>query len=149
MTIQELNEDLNKLNRQIRDLLRRSGYEENLDLFVSDVQDGTLSPDQYMLVDEFRRTFSHLESASAILDYLEKPLQKGEYVLRYNAATDRYECDGHVFTSGNGIEFLYYDDYEEVYKWVIDRIEYDWEKGGYCIYNYPSVQLDGLKVRFR
>lgn len=53
----------------------------------------------------------------------------------------------HEYHCGDGIEYYFYDDWDEKYKWRASRIEHN-EKRYYIVGN-PNIELNGLRVRHR
>ena len=158
MKITEVTKAMNSLNRQIKTLLKDSGFEEYNELFPDEYEtsrkldrDGfevaDLNADEWQLVREYEQILDKLDSISDRLTYLAKPIiYEGTLYLAENG---RYSCAHYEFTCGNRIEYRKYDADHESYYWAIARVEYSDDKGGYYINGDSSVELDGLRVRLR
>lgn len=109
----------------------------------SDVYSRT-AEDQYIR-NQLSRAAQLLKSAEYILRDTTAPV-KDEGVL-LPGENGRYTLNGQDITSGYPIEYLVYDDFDEVHLWRSGRIEY--YDGDYRIYNYPEIQLAGLRVRIK
>lgn len=144
MTINELYDELRKLNCSIKQIQKLSEHDKYEDLSGLDGLE-TLTADGRMLLDELYRVMNCLDEARRTLDYLNRPI-KGEYVLRMNSR-GRYECPEQEFTCGYKIEFLYYDKWDDCEKWAVSRVEA--EKGNYYIVGHKDLSLEGLHVRIR
>lgn len=150
--LKELTEELTKLQKQIQSVLRLSNYRKYDDL--SDVG-YSKTPDNLLLVDEYRGILDKLSAVEYDLDYLNKPVAFEDIlILRPDG---RYGCRNHTqyYTSGTPIEFLYYDDifcsssgkFETLPMWRCSRIEHN--GADYYIVSYKDVDLNNLKVRVR
>lgn len=147
MTINELRSELNKLNRSFKTLIKDPTI-WNFGEFSSDVRKTLKSADDCFLADELYDVMNSIEDASNVLDYLSKRIV-GEFTL-YKNSNGRYECELHEYTCGDGIEYYCYDEYDEKYKWVRSRIEYNSDIEDYYIVGTRHlVSLTGLKVRIR
>ncbi len=62
-------------------------------------------------------------------------------------ANGRYELCNHIYTCGSEIEYKYYDEQDNKYKWAVSRVEGD-ENGEYYIVGYKG-NMDGLEVIVR
>lgn len=142
MNIQQLYNTVSDLNKQISTILKRSGFDYHNDLY--DLDCGSDS-DSLMLREELTDVLDHLDVVNSILNYLGKKIA-GEYTLHKNK-NDRYSCDLHEYTCGNRIEFYYYDDDIEKYRWNISTVEHN--GSDYYIVGYRDISLNGLKVRIR
>lgn len=151
MDIKELTDELTKLQKQIKTVLRLSNYREYDDL--SDVG-YSKTPDNLLLVDEYRGILDKLSDVEYDLDYLNKTVAfEDTLTLRPDG---RYSCRNHTqyYTSGTPIEFLYYDDvtnesgeFETLPMWRCSRVEHN--GSDYYIVGYKNVELNNLKVRVR
>lgn len=147
MTIQELKSELKKLNRSLK-LLVNNEKIWYCGSFSVEIAQSRKTEDDWFLSDELCGVMKKIEEISAALDYLSRPI-KGEYVLHKNSR-GRYECEDHEYTSGDKIEYFCYDEYDDVFKWVKSRVEYNDEIGDYYIVRAPEgVVLEGLKIRRR
>ena len=142
MNIQQLYNNLSDLNKEISTILKQSGFDTHNDLY--DLDCGS-DPDSLMLREELTDVLDHLDVVNSILNYLGKKIA-GEYTLHKNK-NDRYSCDLHEYTCGNRIEFYYYDDDIEKYRWNISTVEHN--GSDYYIVGYRDISLNGLKVRIR
>lgn len=147
MTISELKLELDKLNQSIKVLTKNPDIWD-LGEFSSEIRQSAKSADDCFLADELCGIMYRLENTSSMLDYLSRPIV-GEYILSKNSR-GRYECSQHEYTSGDRIEYYSYDEYDEKYKWVRSRVEYNSDIGDYYIVGAPNlISLEGLKVRIR
>ncbi len=158
MKIAELTKAMNSLNRQIKTILKDSGFDKYNELCPDEFDtnrkldsDGyevaDLTADEWQLVYDYEQILDKLDMISDRLAYLAKPINyEGTLHLCDNG---RYSCDYHEFTCGNYIEYQKYDADHECYYWAISRVEFNKDKGGYYIYGDSITQLDGLRVRFR
>lgn len=142
MNIQQLYNTVSDHNKQISTILKQSGFDTHNDLY--DLDCGS-DPESLMLREELTDVLDRLDIVHNSIDYLNKKIA-GEYTLHKNRS-DRYSCDLHEFTCGNRIEFYYYDDDIEKYRWNISTVEHN--GSDYYIVGYRDVALDGLKVRIR
>ena len=142
MNIQQLYNNFSDLNKEISTILTQSGFDTHNDLY--DLDCGS-DPDSLMLREELTDVLNHLDVVNSILNYLGKKIA-GEYTLHKNK-NDRYSCDLHEYTCGNRIEFYYYDDDIEKYRWNISTVEHN--GSDYYIVGYRDISLNGLKVRIR
>lgn len=82
-----------------------------------------------------------------LYEYIHSPvtaegvLELGDNGRYYISGTDKYFCCGYR------IEFYYYDNDYERFRWFKSRIEHN--DGGYYIYGHRDIGLTGLKVRVR
>lgn len=147
MTINELKTELDKLNRNFKVLIKNPAIWD-FGEFSTEIRKSLKSANDCFLADELNGVMNKLEETSNMLDYLSRCII-GEYILNKNSF-GRYECSQHEFTCGDRIEYYCYDEYDEKYKWVRSRVEYDNEIEDYYIIGTPkSFSLNGLKVRIR
>lgn len=163
MKITDLTKAMNSLNRQIKSILRDSGFDGFFEEFFPDEFDTNrktvtykegytddvpdLTADEWQLVRDYSWILGKLDIIFDRLSYLSKPVVH-EGTLSF-CSNDRYACDYYEFTCGSRIEYQKYDEYHDCYYWTISRVEYSDDKDGYYIYGDSSTQLDGLRVRFR
>lgn len=145
ITIQELDEMLQKLRLPIREVIKETEFECCDDLSALKNFDKITSPDEFQLVNEYRNALNHLCNAYWIIDYLSRPVDE-ESMLFLNSQGN-FECSFHTFHCGDGIEFYCYDEYDEKYKWCTSRVEHDGEK--YYIVRHRNINMNGLRVRHR
>lgn len=146
MKISELTKEMHSLNRQIKTVLHNSGFEKECQ-FIPDNEFDNLTADERQLVDVYDTILNKLDIISDRLEYLSKPItHEGKLCLSSN---DRFTVDGCELCCGYRIEVLRYDDYDECYRWVIDRVEYSKGKGGYYIYGRNTTMYEGMTVRIR
>ena len=111
-----------KLNGNIRSLLRLSTYDDYDDLsgLHIDYEDGQ----QLFLQSELREVMEKLSDVADRIAYLSRPVK--ETSCLHKNRSGRYETKGgHYYTSGSGIEALIKDDYQEVPYWVWTSVEHD------------------------
>ena len=131
-----------KLNTEIKRLLKESTYLEHDDLSKLDIDYEDAG--QLLLHEQLWRVMQELEDVSDRLDYLALPVKE---VSRLHKNPDgRYES-GHYFTSGCRVEALISDSFRIVPRWVRTSIEHDGKD--YFLAGYQEVELEGLKVRLR
>lgn len=149
--LKKLTEELTELQKQIKAVLELSNYRKYEDL--SDIE-YTKTPDNLLLVDEYRGILNMLSEVDYSLDYLNKTVAFEDTLILQ--PDKRYGCKNHsqYYTSGTPIEFLYYDDvsnssgeFETLPMWRYSRIEHN--GSDYYIVGYKDVELNNLKVRVR
>lgn len=145
ITIQELDEMLQKLRLPIREVIKKTEFEDCDDLSALKDFGKITNPDEFQLVDEYRNALYHLCHAYQIINYMSRPVDK-ESTLFLNSQ-GKFECSFHTFHCGDRIEFYYYDEDYENYKWCSSRVEHDGEK--YYIVGHRNVDMNGLRVRNR
>lgn len=149
--IKELTEKLRELEKQITTVLTISKYREYDDL--SDIE-YSRTPDNLLLVEEYKNILYKLSDIQYDLDYLNKPIEFEDILTM---RTDgRYGCKNHstYYTSGTPIEFLYYDEvlndegfFSTLPMWRCSRVEHNGTD--YYIVGYSNVELNNLKIRVR
>lgn len=140
----ELLEMSQKLNTEIKRLLKESTYLEYDDLSKLDID--YKDAEQLLLQEQLWKVLQELEEVSGRLDYLALPIKE---VSRLHKNSDgRYETKGgHYYTSGCRVEALVSDSFRTVPYWVRTSIEHD--GNDYYLVGYREVELEGLKVRLR
>lgn len=139
MKLNELKSNLDRLNSDIKRILKSSGYEDYAELTVDYDSD---NPDELMLHTELSGVMSRLDEITRALNYLNSPIKR-EGVLCKNG-NGRYEIGDYELTSGSPVEVLIYDDRWE---WVSSRIEHDGRD--YYLVGARDVDLNGLRGRIR
>lgn len=149
-TLEELNEELQKLNITIKRIVKESQFNDYDDL--SGLTLSEINPDEQFLKDELLDVMNQLYTASQTLTYIRRPV-KQEGKLR-RTSTSRYALEGKEFTCGTGIEALITTEicvegqFQEGYKWIAGRIEHDGQD--YYIAGVDkNIGLEGLRVRIR
>lgn len=142
MTLEQMQEELNNINRSIIKLCKNTFYDEWGDL--EKVEADTDSANNNFLLEEYGRIMEKLHAASVAINYLNRPINK-EGVLT-KQANGRYTLRDRELTSGNIIEILIYDEYKECFKWLASRIEHNGKD--YYVVGY-SGSIEGLKGRLR
>lgn len=142
--LRELLERSQKLNTEIKRLLKESTYLEYDDLSGLDID--YKDAEQLLLHEQLWRVMQELEEVSDRLDYLALPIKE---VSRLHKNSDgRYETEsGQYFTGGCRVEVLISDSFREVPRWVRTSIEHDGKD--YFLVGYQEIGLEGLKVRLR
>ena len=148
-----LQEEMKKLQKQIKIVLQVSDYRDCDDLSGLKGYEQIKTADERQRLEEYRNILYKLDEIQSNLAYYDRPIREmGKLHLN---SEGRYETDkGYYYTSGSGIEFLRteevlnYDtqEWEKVEIWTASRVE---SNNGYYIVGYPHVSLDGLKVRIR
>lgn len=150
-TINELYEELKKLNGSIESIIHASRYSEYDDL--SGLECDNKDPEQRLLREELRSVLYHLDLASDNLAYLSQPI--GYRGKLHKQSNGRYELDGYELTSGSGLEVLApceiwseeKQDYIEGVEWVASRLEHNGKD--YYIVGHNDLELEGLEARKR
>jgi len=142
MKVKEAMNELNKINEDIKNLLKKSSecdYGDNINY-----ED---NPNDRMLKNEIYNVLSMLDDVMIKLDYLNKPILFEGYLKKNK--NRRYELNGIEFTCGNIIEALIYDDdfYDGKECWVRSRIEHNGKD--YYIISSADEKIDNLKIRVR
>ena len=133
-----------KLNWSIDSLLKLSTFEDYDDL--SGLHYDYTDSEQLFLAKELSEIMDKLYSVRGRLKYLSRPVRETSRLHRNQSG--RYETSGgHYYTSGQGIEALVTDDYEEAPYWAWTRVEHDGKD--YYLVGYKDVSMDGLTVRIR
>lgn len=142
--LSELTMKLNSLNADIKEVLEYSKFRDYEDLSALDYNKNA---EDLLLIEEYRILLDKLDYVSNEIEYLKRPI-KEEGTLYLNEL-GRYQIKGSntYYSSGYGIEFLTYDDYKDCYCWHTSTVEHNGKD--YYIVGYPSVELNGLKVRVR
>lgn len=148
-----LTEELEKLRKQIKRVMDVSHYREYDDL--SGVTYDKRNAEEMFLINEYRGILQKLDSVEYILEYLGLPVNFEDTLVK--SESGRYETRNgrFTYTCGSGIEFLdteeQYDVDEDEVKdvpcWRASSVEHNGKD--YYIVGFPSVVLDGLKVRVR
>lgn len=134
--MKELQNSLNRLNSQIKRILRETGFDKYGEL---DTEYDREDPEEVMLWSEFSTILMKLDEVSRDLSYLDRPIRrKGK--LRKNS-NGRYECDGYELTSGSGVEILVDGE------WLITSIEHNGRD--YYAVACRDLDLDGVEARVR
>lgn len=139
-TIKDLQQELNTINQVLKDILKRSRFNEYSDL--SGLEYDSDSPEELLLVDELQDVLYRLDEASNIITYLNKPIRKKGILAK--SCNGRYTYDGRELTCGCCIEALVPED--DRHKWISTRIEHD--GNDYYLVGYKG-SLSGLLVRER
>lgn len=145
ITVHELDEMIKKLGVGIKDVVEITKYNEYEDWFCIKDYDEITDPDQLQLLDEYKTVLRQLCGFHYTLQYYQRQII-GEGVLSLNSR-DYFEDKFLEYHCGQIIEFYFYDDWDEKWKWRTSRIEHDGER--YYIVGNPKVELNGLRVRHR
>ncbi len=143
MKITKLLQDIFCFQSSINSLLQDSSFLECDDFSYKYEMPKTA--DEFLYFDVLRDVFDKLADVNYDIKYLKTPVKFTGYLSKNE--NGRYEIDNHEFTSGSLIEFLYFDEYDEVEKWKISRVES--RNGEYYIYNFSDVDMYNLQVRVR
>ncbi|MBQ5329867.1 MAG: DUF5348 domain-containing protein [Oscillospiraceae bacterium] len=162
MKITDVTRNLLYLNLKLEAVLRESGYNEYnefypdefklnrktvVDNYGYEEEVADLTPDEWMLVNEYEMILNQLDTVSNRLNYLNKAItHEGKLYITNN---DRYAVDGRELCCGYRVEYQEYDDEHQSYKWVIDRVEYSDHIGGYYFYRTKQPLKAGQTVRVR
>lgn len=143
MKLDELRKELNLLNGRVKEVLKKSGYEDYGDVEVDFNPD---NPDEVQLAVEYRSIVGKLDELSHALSYFMRPVaREGKLYMNQNG---RYELDGKELTSGSGVEVLLYDECMERWEWYASRIESK-PDGAYYLVGKSTLNLEGVTARQR
>ncbi len=145
ITVKELDTMLRKLGIGIKEMVEVTEYDRYEDWSCIKDFDKITDPDELQLLDEYQAVMRHLCDIYYTLLYQQREII-GEGVLSFNAQ-GYYEDKYHEYHCGDGIEYYFYDDWDEKYKWRTSRIEHNGNR--YYIVGNPNVELNGLRVRHR
>lgn len=140
--LKDLLNGLQNLNYDIGSIIRKSQYENYDDL--SGLDFNLKNPEEKFLRNELIKILESLSDVQNQINYLCK--EGKEFVLHKNSR-GRYENSVREYTSGQVIEFCYYDELDEEYVWEKSAVEHDGED--YFIVGYSEIKMDGLKVKER
>lgn len=145
ITVKELDTMLRKLGIGIKEMVEVTEYDRYEDWSCIKYFDKITDPDELQLLDEYQTVMRHLCDIYYTLLYQQREII-GEGVLSFNAQ-GYYEDKYHEYHCGDGIEYYFYDDWDEKYKWRTSRIEHNGNR--YYIVGNPNIELNGLRVRLR
>ncbi len=145
ITVQELDTMLRKLEVSIKEIVNVTAYDKYEDWSCIADFERITDPDQLQLLDEYQTVLRHLCDIHYMLLYQQREVI-GEGILSLNAR-DYFEDEYHEYHCGDTIEYYFFDDWDEKYKWRTSRIEHNGR--GYYIVGNPEIGLDGLRVRHR
>lgn len=145
ITVQELDKMLRTLGKSIKEVVKLTGFEEYEDWSCIKNYDDIINPNEIQLLDEYQTVMHQLCDILHVIEYQQRRII-GEGVLSLNAQ-GYFEDEYHEYHCGHGIEFYFYDEWDEKWKWRTSRIEHNGER--YYIVNNPDVELNGLRVRHR
>lgn len=145
ITVKELDTMLRKLGIGIKEMVEVTEYDRYEDWSCIKDFDKITDPDELQLLDEYQNVMRHLCDIYYTLLYQQREII-GEGVLSFNAQ-GYYEDKYHEYHCGDGIEYYFYDDWDEKYKWRTSRIEHNGNR--YYIVGNPNIELNGLRVRHR
>ncbi len=146
--------EMEKLKKQIEEVLHISGYCECDDLSALDDYNQIRTADERQKLEEYRNLLYKLEEVQSTLSYYSRPVK--EVSRLHINASGRYETNkGHYYTSGSCIEFMRIEEvynnethkWEDAYIWTTSRVES--QNGEYYIAGYSNVEMSGLRVRIR
>lgn len=152
--LKTLSAEMEKLKKQIENIIHISGYHHYDDLSRLDDYKQITDSDGRQILEEYERIISDLDKTARRLAYYKKPVKEVSCIYRNESG--RYETDsGHYYTSGRTIEFLRTeetynyntDEWEDAKIWTTSSVEHNGKK--YYIVGYPNVKMSGLKVRVR
>lgn len=145
ITVKELDTMLRKLGIGIKEMVEVTEYDRYEDWSCIKDFDKITDPDELQLLDEYQTVMRHLCDIYYTLLYQQREII-GEGVLSFNAQ-GYYEDKYHEYHCGDGIEYYFYDDWDEKYKWRTSRIEHNGNR--YYIVGNPNIELNGLRIRHR
>ena len=148
-TISELTEELQKLNRSLKSVIKASQFNEYDDL--SGLEYDGADPEQLLLVEKYRSILDSLETASSSISYLQQPIAyKGKLTKQANG---RFSVGGYELTCGTGLEVLepceIFKDghFTDGYRWTSTRLEHDGKD--YYLVGVTADRLEGMQARIR
>lgn len=149
-TIDELTEELKKLNSSLKSIVKASTYSEYDDL--SGLEYDRTDPEQLFLVEEYRGILDKLESVSRSISYLQQPIAySGKLTKQENG---RYSCGEYELTSGSGLEVLEPCEllnsegvFVDGYRWTSTRLEHN--GNDYYLVGVQADSLEGMQARIR
>ena len=142
MTSNEFKLRLKKITESIQDLLNRCGYTATGSVTVS------RSTNDTFLIEGCEAMLYHLDIVLRQYEYLMRPIDCMEVVF-YDDENGIYMSEQHIFRVGDRIEFCYMDKDSKRCKWALSHVEYSDDQGGYYVYGYSDLDMDGLLVRYR
>jgi len=145
ITMQDIDRMLGTLNHSISEMIEDTNFEDRCDWsYVEDFADIS-DKRELELLDRYTDVMCKFADINDVLSYCERRII-GESVLKRNAQ-GFYEDEFHEYHSRSEIEFYYFDEQDKKYKWKNNLF---FERNDKCsIWDYPDVQLDGLRVRYR
>ena len=142
--LNELFEEMNKLNQSIKMILRNSTYDEYDDLSGLDID--FENAEELLLLDEAQGIVEKLADVHSQLNYLARPIKYTGRLFKNHEG--RYQTkQGDYWTSGKIIEVLVFDEGLETYRWTKTRMEHDGDD--YYLVYFKGIPMDGLQVRVR
>ena len=145
ITVTELDTMLRKLGIGIKEMVEVTEYDRYEDWSCIKDFDKITDPNELQFLDEYQTVMRHLCDIYYTLLYQQREIV-GEGVLSFNAQ-GYYEDKYHEYHCGDGIEYYFYDDWDEKYKWRTSRIEHNGNR--YYIVGNPNIELNGLRIRHR
>lgn len=141
MNIENIREELEKINQSIKILFSNCNYYEDENLYYINVKNDI---EDIFLKEYFEKRFYQLEKFVDDMEYINRPVRAEGYL--YKNVSGRYAFNNEQYlTSGSIIEFLKVDEDGNT-SWVIDRVENNGKD--YYLYNCKS-SLDGIYARKR
>ena len=142
MTANEYKLRTKKIAELTQDLFDRCGYTATGSVTVPRRTDDTF------FVDGCEAMLFHLDIALRQYEYLASPIDSMESVF-YDDENGIYLTERQVFRAGDRIEFCFRDKDTKQIKWALSHIEYSEDQGGYYIYGYADLDLNGMVIRYR
>ena len=147
---EEYTADALQLRHQIRIFLDKYTPEDGDD--YEPVANFSNTPDDQQLDHEAHQLIDKLLDADDLMNTLDTS-PSGPHKLVYNPADQRYHEDsltGAAIHAGDHYEVLIPESEYTAAFWVRDRVEYNHQKeDGWYLVNNPTLNLNGLMVRFR
>lgn len=143
MKVKECFNRFKAIDKDLKELIEVSDFDNYEDL--SGLEIDFSDPDDLLIWHKLESIIWKIDDIHREIEYLSRPI-KGEYTLEMNDR-GRYECEIKEFSSGNTIEYLFYDEEHDRYEWKISRVEYSGYE--YYIVGDGDTKLDGLKIRIR
>jgi len=145
ITVSELDAMLRKLGVGIKRVVNATEYDRYEDWSCIRDFDNISDPDQVQLLDAYQTVLRQLCDIHYTLLYHQREVNR-ESVLSMNRR-GYFEDDLHEYHCGDVIEFYFFDDWDDKWKWRVSRIEHNSES--FYIVGNPKVELEGLRVRHR
>lgn len=142
MTLQEVREAVQQVDRITRNIMKKAGVEWLDDM---DIDDPEGTPESRFAVDQYREMLTTLQVLHNQLDQTKRPVKRTGTLHR--GEDGRYYIGDQAITCGYAVEILVFDEVKEADKWHAGHMEADRE-GRYYISGHNG-NIDGLQARCR
>ncbi len=147
MKLDDLLKDVFKFQKEIEKLMMISTYLDGHDF--ENKYDFPNTAEEYLIYDNLMMAFEKLEDINNTLNYLRQPIiSRGVLIKKTNGRYGFTDKNGeeYEYTCGRGIEFKYFDEFDDKYKWAISSVEFN---NNYYIKHYKKIDMNNLEVRIR